>query len=448
MKLIQKIIRFFSPYAIPEEKVVAKFFAKINENSSPVAVRNQLLPLIQKNIAVINLWTEFEYKGYKYLNKKTRRELYENLAKIAADFDEFHFQNCGGAVAKFKENSRENLVGNFGEKILRNSDQRNPEMTREISPEMRAKMQNPENILRSLTEYFSPKNGRYVYRNSSSFGRLLRDPAQEKLVGDCNQIVTLYIYIFSRYAAIENLRVRILPQHVALFFAGKDIEATNGTFVNYENREGAELMPIEEIVSINLLDVTDEYFAAHEISPEVMLQAARFAYILSHNRDVATKNLKISYRNLVIDLMRRNDFRRALKFAQDSGDAEMLATVGHNGAIFYISAHDFARARNFAEFALKRDELVKNSYQAEGAWNYNSRNFAAAIRAYERAGDQKMVQNCYAQLFFTEQEKLPHQFTRDEIRGFAGTIKNMQRYANLSGRAELMAHAEKLAKYL
>lgn len=422
MGLISTVYYMFAPYTDHRERAVGKFFAGLTEHSSGPTVRARLDELLQQNIAVINLWTEYRYKGYNYLKKKKRRELYANLEAIAGDFDQFYKQ-----------------LDTSAEQALLTIHGAAPGA--QISHEK-------ARLLHALVSYFSPERGVYQYRDSSSFGRLLRDPNTEQLVGDCNQIVTLYIYLYSRYHSIHDLKVRLLPGHVALYHAGVDIETTNGTFKDYSEAEGQSLQPIEEIVSVNLLDTTDTHFAKHEVAPEDFLQASRFAFILSHNRDIVTNNLDAAYGKLINALMERNNYAAALKFAKQSKDMELLSIVGHNGALHHMEHNEFAAARRYATHAIKRTELVKDSYRAEGSYHYSAARYHDAIKAFNHYGDQDLVKKCYEALFVTEQNNLGDTLTSETIKQYAPVVKRMYGYAKKSGNKQLIDHASQLRKYL
>jgi hypothetical protein len=422
MGIFQRIYYLFAPYTDYRERRVGRFFKGLTEHSNQLQTRTRLGELMQHNIAVINLWSEYRYKGYRYLRKSARKQLYINLQLIAEDFDKFHVEN---------HRSEEIVTAHI----------------HTIAPHAHVNHERAV-LLQSLMDYFSPSRGVYEYRVSSSFGRLLRNPASETLVGDCNQIVTLYIYLYSRYFDIRDLQVRQLPEHVALHYGGIDIEATNGTFANYDGKDGAKLMPIEEIVSINLLDVTDSYLSKHEVAAEDFLQSSRFAYILSHERDIVTNNLNAAYATLINSLMSRNNYSEALKFAKDSRNIELLAVVGHNGAIHAMSQNNFAAARRFASHSLKKEELIRSSYQAEGAYHYNAGRYRDAITAYEHYGDQALVRQCYEGLFFEQQGKLGPNMTTETIKKYSSVIKKMQTYAKKSGNRGLIEHANSLNKHL
>lgn len=422
MGIMGRLYYAFTPYTDARERSVGRFFKGLNERRSQKRTSVRLGRLLQRNIAVINLWTEYQYKGYRYLNKTERRELYGNLDLIADDFDRFYQTNVKANVVVEARMRRLGQLESFDlEKLV---------------------------LLQSIMDYFSPMQGVYEYRESSSFGRLLRDPSREKLLGDCNQIVTLYIYLYSRYNDVRDLKIRALPKHVALHYAGIDIETTNGTFARYDKKQGSMLLPIEEIVSINLLDTTDAYLAKHEIAPEDFLQASRFAFILSHDRGIASHNLEAAYRKMVNVHMTHGRYAAALKLAKDSRDEKLLGVVGHNGAIYEMKRHDYGSARRYAKYAPKRNELMKDSWQAEGTYHYNEHRYQDALKAFEHSGDKALVRQCYEALFFTEQEKLGSNISTDSLKKYAGTIKRMRTYAKKSGNKKLMRHVSNLQKYL
>lgn len=422
MGLISKIFYFFTSYTDASERAAGLFFKSLTEHSNQIKTRERLSVLLQRDIAVINLWSEYRYKGYRYLRKSERKKLYQNLQLITEDFDLFYKQS---AV------NEESIVLHIHDTA--------PHATIESQRAI---------LLYALMQYFALGRGVYEYRESSSFGRLLRNPSREKLEGDCNQIVTLYIYLYSRYYSISDLKVRLLPGHIALHYGGVDIEATNGTFANYSNREGGEVLPVEEIVSVNLLDTTDSYLSTHEVAAEDFLQASRFAFILSHSRDIVTRNLDAAYTNLVNSLMKHHSYTQALKVALASHDVTLLNIVGHNGAIYEMQKNNYAAARKLAQHATKRNELITSSWQAEGVHHFQTRHYHEAIRAFNQIGDQENIKRSYEALFFDEQDKLGSNMTTESIKKYASVVKRMRTYAKKSGNQKLVEYVDGLNKYL
>jgi hypothetical protein len=422
MGLISSVFYLFTPYTDARERAVGRFFKGLTEHGDQTRARERLSSLLQTDIAVINLWSEYRYKGYRYLHKWRRRKLYANLQRIATDFDRLYQEEARPADA---------VVARIHDIVPGAA----------VDPARAV-------LLQALMDYFSPGRGRYVYRESSSFGRLLRNPSHEKLIGDCNQIVTLYLYLYSRYYDVHDLKVHVLPGHVALHYGGIDIETTNGTFADYREREGGTVLPVEEIVSVNLLDTTDAYLSTHAVAPQDFLQASRFAFILSHDRPLAKHNLDVAYKQLVRGLMQRHNFKQALRFAEASRDRELLGIVGHNGAIHAMEQHNYKQARLFASYAADSDALIRQSWSAEGFHHYQERRYHDAIRAYKHIGDQTRVRQCYEALFFAEQNKLGSHVNSESIKQHAKTIKRMHGYAKKSGNKKLIEHTASLQKQL
>lgn len=424
MNAAQKIYYFFSRYTDPAERRVGKFFARVNERDSPHALEKSLVQLLRHDIAVVNLWTEHRYKGYNYLTKRKRKELYENLVAIQQDFTAF---------AETQSPDAKKIIEHIAAKG--------------VDTAMLRTRQEQLAYLATIMQYLSPRRGRYVYRNSSSFGRLLRDPTKEVLEGDCNQIVTLYIALFATKYDITDLMLTLYPGHVALHFHGVDIETTNGTFAKYA-KDGQYTAPIHEIVSVNLLDTTDTNFAKSAVNPEVFLQAARLAYVVSSNRQLVKKNLEIAYRNTVRHMLMQQQYSQALDYAKQSKDHELIEAAAHNGTIHAIKQTDFSGARRFAGYSQKKPALLRAVDQSEAAHLYNLKQYSAAVKFYERLGDRTMVQHCYRGLYVQEQAKLSSISTVADVKANAGTIRSMERYAKLSGDAQLVRHVKSLAKHL
>jgi tetratricopeptide (TPR) repeat protein len=424
MNFFKKTYYFFSDYSGPAEREVAKFFSKIHENQSYEDVRPPLIELIQNNIVAINLWTEYKYRQYQYLKKNERKVLYENIKALEADFDKFYNKHHQPVQLVLNEVA---LNGVSTEKLK--------DKTQKLI------------YLKSIMDYLNPRAGRYIYRESSTFGALLKDPTKEKLVGDCNQIVTLYIYLYSRKYDILDLQLKTYPGHVALHFYGIDIEATNGQFAKYK-KQGQTILPIEEIVSLNMLDVTDKYYKTHKVSAEALLEASRVAYVLSSQRDIVEKNLVTAYNNAVVEMLKNNSYKKALEFAQASGDNKLVAAAGHNGAIYYMKSNDFKRAIKFAEYSMEAHKLKHSIYQNEGAYYFNKGNYEHAISAFENSGDSDAVKTCYGALFNKEQKKLGNIKTTEDLKANSKIIYNMDGYAKKSGNQSLINYVSDLKKYL
>ena len=424
MNRFSKIIIFFSSYANPFEKKVGKFFKNINDTSPLSTIHKNLGYLIQHNIVAVNLWSESIYKGYKYLSKPTRKLLYDNTILLVDDFNIF----------------ASNDDSNF-EHILNS--------TNHLGANNLAFAQYKDNLiyLYKIMNYLSPSHKRYVYRESCTFGELLKDPKKNQLIGDCNQIVTLYIYLYSLRFDINDLKIKTLPGHVCLHFKGIDIEATNGQFAMYNNKE-QKILPIQEIISVNLLDTTDSYFKTHKISPKAFLESARLAYLISSEREIVNNNLKAAYNNIVNDYVKNSDYNLALTFAKQSKNHLLTNFVGHNGALFYLQKKDYNKALNFANYSDKKNELKNNIIYNQGISFYQQKKYQQAINAFKQINNIDLIKKCYIGLFYQEQEKLTKLATKQDIISNKSTIQKMNSYAKSSGEKSLVDYTNSLIKYL
>lgn len=424
MSIFQRIYYFFSQYVGPAERRVGRFFARVSETHSTHKIEKALIDLLQRDIAVVNLWTEQQYKGYEYLTKRTRKQLYDNLASIRQDFSAFAAAQTVDTDPLVKE-----LAGKGA----------NAAMLRMMSDRLR--------YIVCIMRYLAPKNGRYVYRESSSFGRLLRNPTKEVLEGDCNQIVTLYVALYALRYNVTDLQLTLFPGHVALHFCGIDIETTNGQFAHYD-KEGQRHVPIHEIVSVNLLDTTDINYQKGAVRPEVFLQSARLAYVVSSHRSLVKQNLEAAYQNTVRAMIKSQRHQEALDYARQSKSFELIEVAAQNGASAAASRHDFVAARRFAGYSKRKQEIIAVINRNEAAYLFNAQRYQEAIALFERLKDADMVRRCYRGLYVQQQARLGGLKTVADIKAQAGTIRLMEKYARASGDRELTRHAATLTKYL
>ena len=424
MQLFQRLYYFFSRYTHPAERRVGKFFAHVSEQNNPHRLEKTLISLLQHDTAVINLWTEYRYKGYNYLTKRARKELYANLEAIQLDFAAFAAAQSIDLAQAIEQ------IGRLG--VDTSKLRTYPEQLK---------------YLVTIMHYLSPRRGKYVYRASSSFGRLLRDPTKEILEGDCNQIVTLYLALYALKYNVTDLKLTLYPGHVALHFFGVDIETTSGQFAKYNKPELVHA-PVHEIVSVNLLDTTDTNFAKSSVNPEIFLESARLAYVVSSHRELVKKNLEIAYRNVVSHFLKSQQYKKALQYARQSKEQELIAISSHNGALHAMRAQEFRSARDFAAYSLKKTELLRMIDHNEAASLYGAKRYQEAVKIFQRLGDQQRVQQCYRALYSHEQQSLGGIKTVADVQANAGTIRSMERYAKLSGDQQLMRHAQSLVKHL
>lgn len=386
LKIIKWFFGLFVPYVNGFEWKVDRFFRGIKSTDSISSVRVDLLKLMQKNLVVVDLWMEKKYKGYVGLSKRVRRAMYFNILAIVNKFHEYGDAN---PVSKTELSSALSGV-----------------MDKVLEPD-RERLTYIYSIMRFL------KPGKYYnYIPTASFGKLLRDPNTETLEGDCNQIVTLYIYLYSLKYPITDLNIKLLPEHVCLHFHGVDIEATNGSFQKYT--ECREVLPITEILATNLLDLSDFRENVRQISPRDMVKSAQLAYAVSSLRDMVHKNLMIAYHNLAVEAMKTNDFSSAKFFAGEAKDADLLRSIKHN----------------------------------EGIYFYKSGGFEYALRIFEELGDSDMKKACYGGMFNKLQSTVSVVKTHLQAVQYRSTYVKMRDLARKMGDSHLEQELNKVLKDL
>ncbi|EKD48356.1 MAG: hypothetical protein ACD_65C00004G0004 [uncultured bacterium] len=364
--MIKFILNLISPYVHPFEKKADKFFQSIKSTSNPEKVRSELQILMSRNLVVLDLWMEKKYKGYKYLKKGVRRRMYENVEMLNKEFDQYVVRRTV-KLAQIRgqiESHGLKFPEQFSQKI---------------------------EYLSLIMSYLRPGK-RYEYLVSANFGKLLKDPTKEKLIGDCNQIVTLYTYLYSRKFPVSDLKIKILPKHVCLHFEGIDIEATNATFHHYKDFE--YILPITELISTNLLDVTDDTEQTGEIDPRTVVKRAQLAFAISSMRELVERNLKAAYQNLGITMMNKKNFDSAIFFFEKLGDQEMIRKACHNAAIHYLNSGKLKKAEFYAGRAGSED-LKKSVTRNQGVKLYKQGSYNKALEYFKRIGDDGMVKACY-----------------------------------------------------
>jgi len=363
LKILKWILGLFSPYVNSFERKVDKFFKNVRSTSSSFSVQRGLLLLMQKNLIVTNVWMEKKFKGYVYLDKKTRKQMYSDVLHIIEEFKKFCDKNVYAAEdVKAAVKAKGLSFPNGSEKEFC--------------------------YMYQIMSFLRP-GLYYNYIETASFGKLLRDPRHEKLEGDCNQIVTLYIYLYSLRFQIKDLNIKLLPEHVCLHFRGIDVEATNGTFQDYDKDD--EILPVTEIISTNLLDLLDFRESVQSISPRVMVKSAQLAYSISSLKPLVLKNLNIAYNNLAISAMKSGNFQTARFYAEQSKDSDLLRSVKNNEAVSHFKAKRFDKAiKLFSE--LGATDSVKACYSNQ----YND--LSHRLKGVKTLRDAKKYKSVYKKM--------------------------------------------------
>lgn len=307
--VISRLLGFFSPYADSFERRVDRFLRRMGGHS-----RKELLTLVQEDLVKLTVFLEYRFMGYKNLRRANRKKLYENEVLIRDDFLKF-FEGHGA--------------------VLRN---------RLAAMDLPFPLRREERMvyLLGIMTYLQP-GARLQYEEAATFQKLLRDPANKRFAGDCNQITTLYIYLYSLRFSVSDLQIKLLPGHICLHFRGVDVETTSGTIARYPDY--IHLSPVEEIVAANLLDIPDPREKRFEISPANVLKSAQLAYRFSAHRLTVERNLTTAYRNMAVYYARQRNFAKASDFADRSGDTRLQRLIIRMEGFERLKAKRYRQAR-------------------------------------------------------------------------------------------------------
>ncbi len=284
----------------------------------------------------------------------------------------------------------------------------------------------------AIMEFLKP-GGRYQYIKTASFARLLRDPQSTVLEGDCNQIVTLYAYLYSRQHPITDLQIKILPEHVCLHLQGVDIEATNGTFQRYA--EHTVIAPITELLAVNLLDISDFREMTAEISEKSILESAKLAYVLSSNRALVERNLVIAYHNLAIAMVNQKNFQSALFYAKRANNKQVLEYVHNTAAQSYVQQKNFSKAQYHA------NQLGNKSMQqyvdiSEGMNHLVNKRYDKARFKFQKYGDSSRIKIAYQQEYNDLVKTTQSYKTLEQMKKHKSTYRKILQLSNKAGLGE------------
>lgn len=373
-----KIFRFFSVYVDPFEKKVDKFLKHVSRRSN-----RELEELMKEDLVRLTIFLEYKFKGYRRLRKRYRRRLYEYAGFITEDFAHFFEKKRGEITVKQKH--------------------------LDIPSEL--KTDEHFTYILGIMEYLKIGE-RLIYQNAATFEKLLRDPKSEKLVGDCNQITTLYIYLYSRRFPITDIQVKILPEHICLHYKGVDIETTNASLTHYEDY--IFLSPVEEIVATNVLDVSDPSEKKYGISATNMLKGAELAFHFSSHRQTVEKNLFIAYHNMAIYFAKQKNFSKAMLFANKSG----------------------------------KTKLQRDITRMEAADHLKAKRYKKAIEKFRKAGDRESEKVCYQNELADLFEQTKSLKTIADYKNHKGKLRRMKELAMKINNQKVVDFANDVLKKL
>jgi hypothetical protein len=442
--MIRPIYNPFSKYADRLEKRLDSFLGRIS-GLGIFEIQRKLIELMQENLVVVNLWMEYKFRGYKYLRKGARRKMYRNAEEIGQKFLAWEKARVvdGAQVQKLLVKFKVNFSQPDLEKLI---------YLLKICEFLSGKNSSGAAVTGQMGAASINKNSSaiYQYLEGASFGKLLVDIDREKMIGDCNQIVTFYAYLFALKHDLKELQIKVPPEHVCLHFKGVDIEATNGSLQKYDN--GA-ILPIAELISTNLLDVSDFRDKKNEIKAEEFLKGARLAFNVSSNRELVEKNLKVAYHNAGVEAARRDDFENAILLLEKSQESTVLAQIFHNAIVHFVKIKKFSSARFYLEKAQKSPGaqsgldvagLQKFIWESEGENYYERGDLTRARELFVKAGNQAMVKATYAKEYNKLQSRVAGYKNLLEMKPHKNTFRKMLDLAIKMEDANLTANLRDL----
>jgi hypothetical protein len=264
------------------------------------------------------------------------------------------------------------------------------------------------------------------------------------MIGDCNQIVTFYSFLYSLKYDIADLQIKLPKNHICLHFRGLDIEATAGGFSNYKDVQ--TVLPIVELISTNLLDISDFRDKQIQISPREFLKAAQLAYRLSSQRDLVTKNLEASYHNVALESMQKDDYETALFFAEKAA-IDLKPTILHNAVVYSVKKHDFGKARFFLSKGAE-SELLKYINEQEGYYYLERNSPARARELFRSAGNQELVKATYAREYNNLQKRVAGIKDLKTMKSYKGVYRQMLDLAHKMEDGHLAANLQDILRQL
>ncbi len=360
--MFKRIFQFLSPYADPFEKKVDDFFGHLTPISPIAKIRNKADELLQKDIIRVIVFCEYRFKKYKKLKRSYRRKCYANAELIKQDFLSFFMKN------------KEDLIGKL--------------KYQKVPAELKKDEQ--FQFLFAIMQYLA-LGKRLEYQAGSAFEKLLRDPKKHKLIGDCNQVATLYIALFAQKYSIQDLKLKLVPGHVCLHYEGVDIETTTGHFAHYEDYEN--LVSVEEMIAINLLDIPDQVENQYRLSPKEFLEASKIAFLFSSNRDLAQKNLKTAYHNLAVTRLKTKNFTDAENFAKKTENKDLLNSTYTQAVFYYLEKKKFSTAKGYAQKS-GNPELIKAVIHTRAINLLNRKKYGAARQKFGQIHDSQGKKMC------------------------------------------------------
>ena len=331
-KIFISIYWFFSRFVNKDEKTLYRILK--NQHVDKIA----LAKLCQKNFMLVCVFLEHYTKGYVKLNKRRRRKIYESMRRL--EFELFDYM------------ARKKLEINTIREFF------------------------------DVMYLFLHKSGRYTYQESTFLGGM-QDP--NKLIGDCNQIVSLYVHLWNLFFEMDMLRIKLPKNHIVLNYKNIDIEATNGKqTLKYNTLDPLEVL---ELLTVNILDVSDFRQKQKSVAPRNLVEGFALAAELSSHNDLVAKNLIIAKNNLGLEYLKQQKFKYAMSMFQQTQNQKGINSVRTEACVFYVAKNKFRKALKFAQ----NQELQKYVYQKWVQFYVKKKKFSAALKNAHRVGMENFV---------------------------------------------------------
>ena len=399
------VFGLFSPYADARERRLAKFLARLDPGASRWDAAGELRDAMGRDLLRLTVLAEWKFKGYRALaSKRYRRGLYAHGDAIAKAFADWFLARRGALEAAHPGADEKELW------------------------------------LRGIMAWLAPSNGVFRYEKDAAFERLLRDPAREPLVGDCNQISTLYAWLWSLRFRVDDLEAKFPPGHACLRALGRDVECTAGTFADYADARPA---PIEELCAVNVLDVPDGKLRVHRPTPAQMERAATFAFLFSSFRDVTESNLKSAWTNLANQALKDKDWQEAWDWFGKLDDREWRRETARRAALDSAARRNFSRAQAWA--AHSGDPAVHRTVDnARGLAALEARDWSAARKWFDRAGEPDNVRVAWLREYGALADTVARCRTAQDWRPHRARVRRMRECAREAGEREYEAFCDRV----
>lgn len=411
MNIFQKLYWTFSPYTDPQEKKIARFFESALRESSAGLLEHELKTLMQEDLIRLNLYQERLFKGYKNITKWKRKRLYQNAFWLKSLFKNF---------------------------VATSPNIHIPKALQDLSVS-----QEKKHVLACILQFLSPEQY-YQYEKSAAFSKLLRDPRKETIIGDCNQICTLYLALYALKFSVSDFQVRILKDHICLHYQGIDIEATSGTITHYS--EG-KILPVTELISTNILDVSDTSESQQKVSARNFAKAAKCVFAISSEKAIAQHNLFVAYHNLGTEALKRKRFEKAFAYFSKSHAPEQAQNVWKSAVKHFLQEKNFSKALSYAKKSQEknlRTIVLKN----EALHLIEKKNYSKAQQKLSVIGDQKSLQFLWKKQLFELNESLKNCKKVSDFRQKKSTLKKMKSLAQKTHQSKIIAFCDNILKHL